>query len=207
MTLSCLVVDDEPLAVQLLTGHITQTPFLTLAHTCYDALAALDWLAHHTADVVFLDINLPHLSGMDMKTLLPAQQRVVFTTAYSSYAVQSYEHDAVDFLLKPITFERFLKTALKLRNQQATELPLADKPVSESLFVKSGRELISLAFADVLYAEGLKDYVTLVTETERIIVHKRLKDLETTLPPTFSRVHLSYIVNRTKIQRIADNQL
>lgn len=207
MTLSCLVVDDEPLAVQLLAGHIAQTPFLTLAHSCYDALAAIDWLAHHAADVVFLDINLPHLSGMDMKTLLPRQQQVVFTTAYSSYAVQSYEQDAVDFLLKPITFERFLKTTLKLRSRLTTEPLTADQPANELLFVKSGRDFISVAFDEVLYVEGLKDYVTLVTATERIVVHKRLKDLETSLPPTFSRVHLSYIVNRSKIQRIADNQL
>lgn len=209
MTLSCLIIDDEPLAGQLLAGHIAQTPFLTLAGTCYDALEALTWLKANRTDVIFLDINLPKLSGMQLKTLLPRQQKVVFTTAYSAYAVESYEQDAVDYLLKPITFERFLKTALKLRKLAEEEmLPAETTPSTVGyIFVKSGRELVKVAYDDIDYIEGLKDYVTLVTMHGRIITHKRLKDLALVLPDSFSRVHLSYIVNRRNIRRIADNHI
>ena len=209
MSISCLIVDDEPLAGQLLAGHIAQTPFLTLVGTCYDALETLTYLKQHRADVLFLDINLPNLSGMQLKTLLPAGQNVVFTTAYSAYAVESYEQNAVDYLLKPITFERFLKTALKVRQLMDNGEATADAPalVDGSVFVKSGKELVNVAYDDIEYIEGLKDYVTVVTTHSRIITYKRLKDLALVLPGSFSRVHLSYIVNRRKIQRIADNQL
>lgn len=205
MSVSCLIVDDEPLAGQLLAAHIAQTPFLTLAGTCYDALEALTWLKQHRADVIFLDINLPNLSGMQLKTLLPDGQNVVFTTAYSAYAVESYEHNAVDYLLKPITFERFIKTALKVRQLVGDNEAPADTPAC--VFVKSGKEFINVAYDDIEYIEGLKDYVTIVTTHSRIVTHKRLKDLALVLPESFSRVHLSYIINRRKIQRIADNQL
>lgn len=209
MSLTCLIVDDEPLAGQLLAGHIAQTPFLTLVGTCYDALEALTRLKNNRADVIFLDINLPKLSGMQLKTLLPHQQKVVFTTAYSAYAVESYEQEAIDYLLKPITFERFLKTALKLRKlTEEGDTPTEPTPNTDKyIFVKSGREFVQVAYDDIEYIEGLKDYVTLVTKHGRIITHKRLKDLALVLPESFSRVHLSYIVNRRNIKRIADNQL
>lgn len=210
MSLTCLIVDDEPLAVQLLEGHIRLTPFLTHAHTCYHALEALKWLETNPVDLIFLDINMPYLSGIQLKALLPGQQPVIFTTAYSDYAVESYELNAVDYLLKPITFDRFLKAAMKVR--RAVEKPLEPPviPVTEPethIYIKSGKDYLNVAFDDILYIEALKDYVTVVTPTARIIAYKRLKDLEQTLPGQFSRVHLSYIVNHNKIQKVVANHI
>ncbi|MFD2574596.1 LytR/AlgR family response regulator transcription factor [Spirosoma soli] len=210
MNLSCLIVDDEPLAVQLLEGHIRLTPFLTHTYTCYHALEALKWLETNTVDLICLDINMPYLSGIQLKALLPAHQAVIFTTAYSDYAVESYELNAVDYLLKPVTFDRFLKSAMKAR--KALETP-PSTPVTlstereTSIYIKSGKDYLKVAYDDILYIEALKDYVTVVTATARIIAYKRLKDLEQSLPDQFSRVHLSYIVNRNCIQKVVANHI
>ncbi|WP_158600378.1 LytR/AlgR family response regulator transcription factor [Fibrisoma montanum] len=210
MNLTCLIVDDEPLAVQLLEGHIRLTPFLTHAHTCYHALEALKWLETNTVDLIFMDINMPYLSGIQLKVLLPIQQPVIFTTAYSDYAVESYELNAIDYLLKPITFDRFLKAAMKVRKTveqaQAPPVSAASEPETH-IYIKSGKDYLNVAYNDILYIEALKDYVTVVTPTTRIIAYKRLKDLEQTLPDQFSRVHLSYIVNHNKIQKMVANHI
>src|SRR5919202_4914196 len=179
MNLTCLIVDDEPLAIQLLEGHIQLTPFLIHRHTCYHALEALNWLETNTVDLIFLDINMPYLSGIQLKALLPAHQQVIFTTAYSDYAVKSYELNAVDYLLKPVTFERFLKAAMKVRKSLEASQPTGATPPTESetsIYIKSGKDYLKVAYDDILYIEALKDYVTVVTPTARIIAYKRLKD-------------------------------
>lgn len=202
----CLLVDDEPLAVQLLDDYIRQTGFLTTVHRCHHALDALDWLSGHAADAVFLDINLPRLSGMELSALLPASPRIVFTTAYAQYAVESYEKNAVDYLLKPITFERFMTAALKLR-QACGDLP-APPAEPDFLFAKTGRNLVKVRFDELLFVEGWKDYVALHTASSgRHLVHRRMKDMEALLPPHFLRVHLSFIVNLREVQRFEDGQL
>ncbi len=205
VSITCLIVDDEPLAVQLLENHVAQVPFLSLKGCAYHSMEALTFLEKQPVDLIFLDINLPYLSGMQLKDLLLPDQKVIFTTAYSEFAVESYEKNAVDYLLKPVTFERFLKAVLKVKKAEDTPGKFSDLP--GSIFVKSGKELLKVAIDDILYIEGLKDYVLVVTDKQRIITYKRLKDLEQTLPGQFSRVHLSYIVNHDKIQRVADNHV
>lgn len=205
MSISCMIVDDEPMAVNLLAEYIGRVPWLTLDHKCYNALECLDYLKTHKVDLVFLDINMPHLSGMQLTALLPPGQHFIFTTAYSEFAVESYEKNAVDYLLKPITLDRFLNAVQKAR--QLMEAGPGLKTTGTQLFLKTGKAIVSLRYEDIRYIEGLKDYMVFHTPQGKHIVYKRMKQLEETLPPQFSRVHNSYIINRDHIQKIEDNQV
>lgn len=215
MKINCLVIDDEPFAVNLLEEYISQVPYLHLQHKCYNALEALNFLKQSKPDLIFLDINMPHLSGMQLATLLPPDQPFIFTTAYSEFAVDSYEKNAIDYLLKPITFERFLMAVNKVAKLSTTSGPKdsfgSGQPVAPSaaqkLFLKTGKAIVQLEYDDVLLIEGLKDYVVFHTKEGKHVVYKRMKDLEETLPANFSRVHLSYIINRHHIRRIEDNHV
>jgi two-component system, LytTR family, response regulator len=198
MKIQCMIVDDEPLAVQLLQDYIRQTDSLQLAHACYNALEALQYLKQHAVDVIFLDINMPKLTGMELTDLLPAAQKVIFTTAYAEYAVASYEKNAVDYLLKPITYERFLRAIEKIT------APASSTP---QRFIKSGKSIVPIQLEQVLYIEGLKDYVAFHTITEKTIVYKRMKELELQLPPQFIRIHHSYFINKTHITKIESQQV
>jgi two-component system LytT family response regulator len=208
MKITCLVVDDEPYAVNLLEEYINQVSYLTLQHKCYNAIEALDYLKYHKVDLVFLDINMPHLSGMQLTTLLPHDQLFIFTTAHSEYALESYEKNAVDYLLKPVTLERFLKATNKaLKAKQAIHTGGVEKTADEKLFLKTGKTFVQLKYDDVLFIEGLKDYAVIHTKQGKHTVYKRMKELEETLPAQFSRVHNSYIVNREHIIKIEDNHI
>lgn len=208
--MTCLIVDDEPLAVQLLEDYIRQTDFLYLVHKCHTAMDALGFLKKNEADLLFLDINMPKLTGMELTSLLPADQKIIFTTAYSEYAVQSYEKNAVDYLLKPITFERFMKAAVKAeklitggKGQENNVVTSA----AQSVFIKSGKAMIKVAYDSILFIEGLKDYVTFHTTTEKLVAYKRMKELEETMPAHFIRIHNSYIVNTQHITRMEENHV
>lgn len=203
MKINCLIVDDEPFAVNLLEEYIHQIPYLELQHKCYHALEALEYLKHHSTDLILLDINMPHLSGMQLTTLLPAGQPFIFTTAHAEFAVESYENNAVDYLLKPIAFDRFLKAAEKV----ARQLQQPSAPALQKLFLKTGKAIVQVDYEDIYMIEGLKDYVIFHTRTGKHIVYKRMKELEEILPPHFSRIHLSYIINRNHVQRIEDNHV
>ena len=204
MKLSCMIVDDEPYAVNLLEEYIAQVPYLHLVHKCYNAVEALGFLKNNQVDLIFLDINMPQLSGMQLSSLFLADQLFVFTTAYSEYAVESYEKNAVDYLLKPVTFDRFLKALNKVVKLQQTP---ADKKTEPVLFLKTGKAIIQLQYDDIWFAEGLKDYVVFHTAGGKHIAYKRMKDLEENLPAQFCRVHNSYIINRKHIQKIEDNHV
>lgn len=204
MKLSCMIVDDEPYAVNLLEEYTAQVSYLQLAHKCYNALEALDFLKSNTVDLIFLDINMPQLSGMQLSSLFPAGQLFIFTTAYSEYAVESYEKNAVDYLLKPITFDRFLKAVNKVLKEQ--ESPVA-KQQEDALFLKTGKTIIRLQYDEIYFVEGLKDYVVFHAGSGKHIAYKRMKELEENLPVQFSRVHNSYIINRAHIRKIEDNQV
>lgn len=204
MKLSCMIVDDEPYAVNLLEEYIIQVPYLQLVHKCYNALEALDFLKNNRVDLIFLDINMPQLSGMQLSSLFTPDQLFIFTTAYSEYAVESYEKNAVDYLLKPITLDRFLKAVNKvLRLQQSP----ADKKTEPVLFLKTGKTIIQLQYDNIWFVEGLKDYAIFHTSSGKHIAYKRMKELEENLPVQFCRVHNSYIINRKHIQKIEDNQV
>ena len=202
MKLSCMIVDDEPFAVNLLEEYIAQVPSLQLMFKCYNAMEALEFLKLHTVDLLFIDINMPQLTGMQLVPLLPAGQLFIFTTAYSEFAIESYEKDAVDYLLKPVTFDRFLKAVnkvMKLKKDPGQDID------DDTIYLKSGKVMVQLQYDAILFIEGLKDYVLFHTLSGNHIVYKRMKELEENLPAQFSRVHNSYIINRSHIQKIEDN--
>lgn len=210
MKIRCIVVEDEPKAMSLLQEYVEQVEFLELLHCSSDAVDALNYANRNEVDLVFLDINLPGLSGLELADLLKERIKIIFTTAYSEYAVQSYEQNAVDYLLKPITFSRFLKavqkvkTALKIseKNEEETK-----KAFTDAFLVKSGKKVIQLHWSEIYYLEGMKEYVTLVSPSTKTIVYKRMKEFEALHPSGFARVHNSYIVNTSFIQKIEDNHI
>jgi DNA-binding LytR/AlgR family response regulator len=209
--ISCLVVDDEQSAVDLLCAFIQKTPFLALAGATTNPLEALGLLQAQPIDLLFLDIHMPQLSGLDLMRLLPGRTRVVLTTAYSEFAVQGFELEALDYLLKPIAFERFLKAAQKARPAAAP--PAASAPEvapADYIFVKteSKGKMAKVDFADIVYVEGLKNYVSIQTLGDRVVTLLNIKDLEERLPARhFMRVHKSYIVSLDKIRALDGNQI
>lgn len=207
MPIRCLIVDDEPLAVNLLEGYIAQVPFLSLSGKCYNAMEALAFLHKHEIDLVFLDINMPKLSGLEMAGSL-SSQLIIFTTAYSQHAVESYEKDAVDYLLKPITFDRFVRAVNKAYSlHKRTNDTVTIQKTEPVFYIKSGKSMVKINLDEVLFIEGLKDYVSFHTAQQKHVVYKRMKELEDALPANFSRIHNSFIVNRDHIEKIEQNQV
>jgi two-component system, LytTR family, response regulator len=217
MSLKCLIVDDEPNAVNLLEMFIQQNTSWELLAKCYDAREALTFLKTHAVDLIFLDINMPHLTGMEMAALLPPSTRIVFTTAYSEFAADSYGFPTIDYLLKPITLKRFYAAMQKVDAYFSRPDPISVTPATTSLpvsplteeyfFIKSGRTLQKVLLKEILYFEGEKEYVRLVTPTQKLLVYRRLKDIEEQLSATFARVHNSYIVNIVRLDSIRDNHV
>jgi two-component system LytT family response regulator len=210
MNLNCIIIDDEPNAVNLLEILIGQNTKWQLLAKCYDALEAIAFLKENKPDFIFLDINMPQLSGMELAGLLSKDTKIVFTTAYSEYAAESYAFQTIDYLLKPITLKRFLEAMQKIEayftfhvNNHNT-LPSTG---SEYFFVKSGKVLRKILMEDIQYFEGEKEYVRLVTPAEQLLIYRRLKDIEEQLNPPFVRVHNSYIVNTKQIIKIQDNHI
>jgi DNA-binding LytR/AlgR family response regulator len=214
MTISCLIVDDEPNAVSLLEMLISQNTSWELLGKCYDAREALQFLKSHTVDLVFLDINMPQLTGMELASLLPKDTRIVFTTAYSEFAADSYSYQTIDYLLKPITLKRFysalqkIETYFNMLEGQSQRVPLPPvHPPEEYFFIKSGRALNKVLLRDILYFEGEKEYARLVSLNDKILIYKRLKEIEEQLSPSFTRVHNSYIINIARVDSIRDNHI
>jgi two-component system LytT family response regulator len=201
VNLNCLIVDDEPLARQLLTEYVKKVPFLNLIKACSGPLEAIEVLRSHPVDLMFLDIQMPEITGITFLKTLQKKPMVILTTAYSEYALESYELDVVDYLLKPITLERFLR-AVDKASERLAEPPVSaggEKQATETaqpfVFVKDGTKLVKIKWADILYVEGLKDYVTIHTRQQKIVSLQRLKALEESLPQDqFIRIHNSYIV-------------
>ncbi|WP_183576446.1 LytR/AlgR family response regulator transcription factor [Mucilaginibacter sp. X5P1] len=210
MNLNCIIIDDEPDAIDLVELLIRQSTTWTLKAKCYDALEALAFLKNNQVDFIFLDINMPKLTGMELASLLPPQTKIVFTTAYSEYAVESYAFQTIDYLLKPITLKRFLASVQKIEQYflkyEPQQLPNAEQS-QEFFFVKSGKVLRKIVLKDILYFEGEKDYVRLATGQEQLLIYRRLKDLEEQLNPPFIRVHNSYIINYEQLSKIEDNHI
>jgi DNA-binding LytR/AlgR family response regulator len=211
MNLRCLIVDDEPNAVNLLEMFIRQNTSWELAGKCYDAPEALSFLKTHAVDLIFLDINMPHLTGMEMAALLPPTTSIVFTTAYSEYAAESYSFPTIDYLLKPITLKRFYAALQKIEAHFAKPEPPDNAPANAAeedyFFIKSGRMLHKVLLKDILYFEGEKEYARLVTPTQRLLIYRRLKDIGEQLSSSFARVHNSYIVNIARLDSIRDNHV
>lgn len=207
MSLTCVIVDDEPLARNLLTEYVRKIPYLHLVEVCASPLAALEVLRNQPVDLLFLDIQMPEITGLTLLKVLQHKPLVVLTTAYSEYALESYELDVVDYLLKPISFDRFLRAVEKASQRQAAAPPVPEAPVKEPgqpyIFVKDGTKLVKIRVSDILYVEGLKDYVAIHTRQQKIVTLQRLKNLETQLPADqFIRIHHSYIVSLEGIDTV-----
>ena len=210
MIINCLIADDEPLALDLLESYIGKTPFLTLVARCSSAIEALDKLEKEDIELLFLDIQMPELSGMELSKMLREGQRVIFTTAFEKYAIEGYKVDALDYLLKPFNYDEFLQAALKARRWFESKSQTTSSDTQKSIFVKSDYKLIKIDLDDILYIEGLKDYVKIYLEssTRPVLSLMNMKTLEENLPEdSFMRVHRSFIVSLSKIRTIERNRI
>jgi len=210
--MNCIIVDDEPLARQGMEMNVANVSSLNLLGSFSNALAAGDFLRKENVDLMFLDINMPELSGLDFLKSLRNAPLVIFTTAYPQYALESYELDAIDYLVKPIRIERFLKAVnkaenhLRLLNQEANNNRI-EKIGDDFIFIKADRRFFKIYFKDILYIEGLKDYVIIYTTDSKIITYMNVKTIAAQLPSNlFARVSKSYIVNVMHISSF-DNEL
>jgi len=203
----CMAVDDEPPALEVLKKFITSVHSLELAATCSDAIEAINFLQTRQVDLIFLDIKMPELLGTDFVRALKNPPKVIFTTAYRKYAIEGFELDAVDYLLKPISFDRFLKAVSKVMqtplSETKTEEDIQNKKVDTNGYIsfRSDRRMVKVALNDILYIESIKDYIKVVTTTNTVITKQSISSVEEMLPPEmFTRIHRSYIVALNKIE-------
>lgn len=202
--ITCLIIEDEPPAMQLLEDYTRKLPLLELKGKFYDAIEALEYLKRNTVDVIFLDINLPALSGLEMAALISKDQKIIFTTAYAEHALDSFSFHVVDYLLKPVSFKRFLQAIQKLQLHIAPQ-PVKEMPApkqDELLFIKTGRTVIRIQFADIVYIEAHKEYLCIHTGQQKHLVYKRMKEMAASLPDSFVRIHNSYIINLQYVQKL-----
>ena len=210
--MKCIIVDDEPLAREAIEILLKETPQLSIVNTFNNASSASAFIKDNPVDLIFLDIQMPGTTGLEFAKTIPDQTLVIFTTAYSEYAIDSYKVDAVDFLVKPIETERFVKAvnkAISYHNLLINEKKESLEPLEgESFFVKSERRYLKINFNEILFIEGLKDYIIIQTETQRIITKMTLKIIATLLPKKqFFRINKSYIVNIQKITSFDNNDI
>ena len=199
----CLIVDDEPPARDVLRRYIAEVPLLTLAGECGNAIEALGLLQHQGVDLMFLDISMPQLKGTDLLKILKHPPRVIFTTAHAEYALEGYELDAVDYLLKPIQFDRFLKAVNKVYQVVAPNGVQQKEELKKESFVyfRVDRKMVKVMLEDILYAESMKDYVKVFTRNGPIVTKQSITSLEAMLPEgAFIRTHRSFIVAIDKIR-------
>jgi DNA-binding LytR/AlgR family response regulator len=206
--LRCIAVDDEPLALDIIEKYISRISELQLISRCSSALEALEVLKQQDVDLVFLDIQMSELTGIQFLKSLKNPPMVIFTTAYDQYALEGYDLDVVDYLLKPIPFDRFLKAVNKASDIYASQKLKSDSPDPQRdfLFVRSEYQLVKITLGDILYIEGLKDYVKIFSGPKPVFSHQNLKTIESKLPSKdFIRIHKSYIVSVKKIEVIQKN--
>lgn len=205
--ITCIIVDDEPLAVKLLESYVAKTPQLQLEHSFTDSVEALSWLREHPVDLALMDIQMPDLNGMEFSHMLPEGTKVIFTTAFKEYAFESYEVSAVDFLLKPIRYNKFIAAIEKLERLMVTTTVPAPTP-KKTMFIRVDGELRQVNFDQIIYIEGMKDYVRFHVEDEPhpLTTHMTMKAVEDALPTDdFMRINRSYIVRLDKIRTVDRN--
>lgn len=211
--MKCIAVDDEPFALELITGYISKTPYLELQGAFSNPVKALSFLMVNSVDLVFLDINMPELNGLQMLKSLRSKPMIVFTTAYSEYGVESYEYDAIDYLLKPIKYERFLRAVNKAidigRNTHDTHLGVeAVKDAPQVILLKSGTQLFRISVGDILFVEAAGNYMTFHTVDRKILSLLTMKEVMEQLPADmFVRVHKSFVVSLRHIDIVERHQV
>lgn len=202
--IQCIIVDDEPLAIKIIERFVVEIPRLQLVTTCQSAVEASEVLKKEKIDLIFLDINMPLLTGIDFVKSLRQPPGIIFTTAYRNYAVESYELNVVDYLVKPIAFTRFFKAINKFIEQQNTPIvePATTHAATQSidyLYVNSNKKYLKVVFADILYIESVKDYIRIHLHEKNIITKDKISAFAQKLPAEFLRIHRSYIVNTAQI--------
>ncbi|TVR82448.1 MAG: DNA-binding response regulator [Saprospirales bacterium] len=211
-----IIVDDEPLALDVLETYIQQIPDLELVARCNNALEANEFLSKNEVDLMFLDIEMPKLGGLEFLKILNKRPFVIITTAYPNYAVEGFELSVLDYMLKPISLDRFMKSVNKVREKMELKQGRVEPPSrhesqtgnssEDYIFVKSDKKFVRIHYSDILYIEGLKDYVIIRTRDGRVIALQTMKSLETKLPDEiFIRVHRSYIININFIDAVVGN--
>lgn len=212
----CLVVDDEPLALHILEDYISKMPFLQLVKVTTNPIEALQLVQGGDIDLVFLDVQMPELTGIQFLRIANGKSKVILTTAYPQYALEGYELDVIDYLLKPIAFDRFFKSVQKaqtiIQPSAKPEIKVETAPqndfLSDFIFVKTEHKIQKVYLNDILFIEGLKDYISIFTPAERIITLQNMKKMEDALPEKhFIRVHKSYIVSINKIDSIERSRI
>lgn len=223
MILKCIAVDDEPLALDIIADYVAKVPFLELVKRTENAIEAMQLVQEGNIDLVFLDIQMPELTGIQFLKIAGNKASYILTTAYSQYALESYDLNVSDYLLKPIAFDRFYKAVEKVRNQRQKQEPVAvpeppqiqglmsapaPQQVQDFIFVKTEHKIQKIELDDILYIEGLKDYISIFTKNERVITLQNMKKMEETLPKgEFIRVHKSYIIAVDKIESIERSRI
>lgn len=206
--LRCAVIDDEFLSVELISNYIRQTPGLQLVAATTRPGEVLQLVAHEALDLLFVDIQMPELTGIEITKLINRKVKVVFTTAYANYAVEGFELDIADFLLKPVTYERFLVAVEKIKNRLADTQPLQTVAPTDHIFVKTTYRNKRVNFADIYYLEALRDYIGFHTTGGKLLTLDSMRNLETVLPADqFIRIHKSYLINKSKIDFIEKGQV
>lgn len=211
MNIRCVIIDDEPFARKLLLDYCSRVPQLSVLGDFSNGLDALSFLNHNQADLIFLDIKMPGLTGIDLLKTLGNRPKVIFTTAFAEYAIDGFELDAIDYLLKPFDFPRFLKAVNKAFTTHPIEKPAISTNNSaqdDFLFVKDGRDLVKVQLNDILYIKGQKDYVMFITQNRKIMSLMNMRDLEQDLvQKDFVRIHQSYIINTQHIEVVASDRV
>ena len=204
MSMNCLIIDDEPLSRDVIRNYVQDHPDLHLQGECKDAFEAMATLEKSKIDLIFLDINMPKLSGINFYKSLNQKPLVIFTTAYPEFAVEGFELDAVDYLLKPFSFERFIKGVNKAKGK----VTVPEKETSDFMMLKADKKMYRTAYDDILFFESLGDYVKVHTKERVLIIASTLKKLLTELPESrFLRTHKSYIISMTRVEYIEGNQI
>jgi len=208
MVLKTLVIDDEPLAHNVIRKYAEDIKSIEIKGFCKDALEAIEILENQAIDLIFLDINMPKLSGIEFLKTMKNPPLVILTTAYTEYAMEGYELNVLDYLVKPFSFARFLKAIQKAEQQfQLIQKSVTDEK-AESVFIKSNKKTYQVRFGEIIYVEGLGDYIKIYTEKTHLVTNLSMKKMEELLPSNeFYRIHKSHIVNRTKIIAIEGNMV
>jgi DNA-binding LytR/AlgR family response regulator len=206
--LSCIIVDDEPIARKILHEFVEKTPFLDLQGQFENATKAEVFLNNNVTDIIFLDIEMPKVSGLQLLQKMNIQSLVILTTAFPKYALEGYELDIIDYLLKPILFSRFLKAVQKAKDYYYMKNMAIGTQQPSYIFIKSDKRIEKIELSDILYAESIGNYVSICTESKKIIAYLTMKSLESQLPlDEFIKIHQSYLVNCSKIIAIEGNEI
>lgn len=211
-TISCIVVDDEPLAIEILESYVQKIDQLSLKGSFRNAVSAFSFLQQHPVDLLFLDIQMPKLNGIDFLKTLKNPPKVIFTTAYRDYALDGFELEVVDYLLKPIPFERFLKSVSRILQQapapETLVKTISESPKEQPLFFKVDKKMVKVNLSDILYIESIKDYVKVKTKDKEIVTQQKISYLEESLPKhSFVRIHRSFLAAISKIDAYSAGEI